>query len=70
MGSSTVNMFTPLVGTLGSAGTMGSLLCRGDATTIVDVDASAFEVYAGGTVAKSASGAPCLRHESPSFTLY
>jgi len=62
MGSSTVNMLTPLVGTLGGAATISSLLCRGDATTIDDeVDASAFDVYAGGTVAKSARGTPWLR---------
>jgi hypothetical protein len=45
MGSSTVNTLTPLVGTLGGVAAIGSLLRRGEATTIDDeVDAPIVEV--------------------------
>ena len=58
MGSSTVKMLKPLVGTLDGGATTGSLLPEGVATTIADeVDACPAEEYAGGPV-KSGSGAP------------
>ena len=60
MGSSTVNMLKPLVGTPGGGVTTGSVLPEGDATTTADeVDASPAEKYAGGPGTKSESGAPC-----------
>jgi hypothetical protein len=56
MGSRTVNMLKPLVGTLDGGVTTGSVLPEGDATTIADEeDASLAEEYAGGPGTKSDS---------------
>lgn len=58
MGSITVDMFKPLVGTLDGGVTTGSLWPEEDATTTGDeVDASLGGGYPGGPGSKSESGA-------------
>lgn len=57
MGSSTVNMLRPLVGTPDGGVATGSVMPEGDATITADeVDASLAEEYAGGPAAKSEWG--------------